>query len=228
MAAWIRLDSRFNVNRKIVELSDRQYRSWVAVLLFCAENDRESSRITLRQLRGISGVTTHVLKRFVELDLLDPTDDPKVYEVHGWEDYNPSDRTAADRMRRYRDRHEGVTSTVTRPVTQPSPTNTIYRESSFTRPGSSAGLAAPRGSQSRPSDRCPECLQPIGHGHLDDCPLMPATLPDWEPEQALDSGGMIPPETTDADEADRNGDEGTTGQDVSEDEGTGRQAGAAR
>lgn len=103
--AWLRIDDGFITNRKIAQLTDGELRVWMRVLCFSAEHRRQrGGRLTAADRREIAGFTPARLKRFQSLGLIDATGVEGVVEVHDFDVYNPTDKTAAERKKRQRDR----------------------------------------------------------------------------------------------------------------------------
>lgn len=98
--SWLRLDDGFAEHPKLLELSDRQFRVWLRLLLYCARfrTGGVVTDVVLRHLR----VKNELLSVFVSVSLLDENDG--VFEVHDWNAYNPTDPSNAERQARYRAR----------------------------------------------------------------------------------------------------------------------------
>lgn len=94
---WLRLDERFATHPKLAALSDRDFRVWVRVLLYCATHRTSGKLPASSEVTGLDEATR---KRFRSLKLLDHR--RGVDNVHDWLEYNPPDPTAAERARRYR------------------------------------------------------------------------------------------------------------------------------
>lgn len=62
------------------------------------------------------------------LDRHDLIERAGVLEVDGWDIWQEGDFTVGERMRRFRERHQGVTDTVTEGVTAPSPPSEAVRQ----------------------------------------------------------------------------------------------------
>jgi len=80
--AWLRLDDGFASHPKIAALSDREYRVWTRLLLYCARY-RTEGKVPENALVEIPQLTRQMLQKFRELRLLDPGD-----IVHDWRIYN--------------------------------------------------------------------------------------------------------------------------------------------
>lgn len=121
---WLRLDDGFAANKKVVQLSDKEFRVWVRTLCYCSEQDDPTiDRFTMGEVRGL---TRAVVTRLEKLGLVDRAG-TRTWEVHDWVHYRPKDSTAAERQARWRARQtvtptvtEGVTETVTSTVTKAS------------------------------------------------------------------------------------------------------------
>lgn len=102
---WLRIDDGFISNRKIAALTDGELRLWIRVLCFAAAHRRQRmGRFSRQDRREIPGFSDAKSARFQALGLLDETDELGIVIVHDWEHYNPTDKTAAERKRRERDR----------------------------------------------------------------------------------------------------------------------------
>lgn len=99
---WLRLDDGFPYHPKIAVLTAKQFQLWVRIL--CNSARFSNPKLTKKTIRIVPDLTAIHIAKFVEVGLLDETEDG--WEVHGWAKYQPKDPTAADRMRRYRDRNE--------------------------------------------------------------------------------------------------------------------------
>jgi hypothetical protein len=109
---WLRIDDGFASHPKIASLTDRQLRVWIRTLCYCArQKDPTVDRVVRAE---VPGLTTIVVKRLLDLGLLDAVGDSA--EVHDWHKYLPKDGTAAERMAAWRAR-KTVTVSVTEPVT---------------------------------------------------------------------------------------------------------------
>lgn len=114
--AWLRLDDHFSRHPKIGRMNDRQFRTWVMLLCWCADY-RTGGRV---DPDAASNSVVHCDNRFLEFcranGLLDLLEDGTLM-VHDWDAYNPADPTADVRMKRHRARKAAVTPTVTGTVT---------------------------------------------------------------------------------------------------------------
>lgn len=103
--AWLRLDDRFCRHPKIAPLSDRHFRLWVGVLLWCAES-RNEGRFTPEQATGaVVGVDNRFLEVCRANALLDLDDDGRL-QVHDWGVYNGRPLTGTERQRAWRERRK--------------------------------------------------------------------------------------------------------------------------
>lgn len=109
--AWLRIDDSFAAHPKIAALTDAQLRVWLRVLCYCARYKKTRGAILEAALVEVPGLTKSTLNRFRNLGLIDPEPEPEfdpypgaIGYVHDWRFYNPDDATAADRMRRLRER----------------------------------------------------------------------------------------------------------------------------
>lgn len=119
--SWLRLDDGFASHPKVAVLSDREFRTWVRVLLYCARYRTEGALDTRAAKAEIPGISSGFIDRITTIGLLDKADDGSL-TVHNWANYNSRDTTAAERMRRLRerntDRNETRNGDVTEPVTR--------------------------------------------------------------------------------------------------------------
>lgn len=97
--AWLRIDDGYDTNSKLLELTEAERWRWTRVLIHCAKH-RTEGRVTVAVIKEIG--LGRALSRLTQIRLLDETDDPKKYLVHDWDQYNPKDVGAAQRMRRRR------------------------------------------------------------------------------------------------------------------------------
>lgn len=97
---WLRVDDKFPRHPKVAALTDREFRVWVRVLCYCAEY-KTKGKLPDSARQEIAGLTNATVTRYVTLGLLDK-DRKGACEVHDWRLYNPSDPTAAARMREHR------------------------------------------------------------------------------------------------------------------------------
>lgn len=108
--SWLRIDDAAVLNGKLGDLSDAEWRSLFALWSYCARK-RNGGMFELGELRhaiyttpsGPKFVRPQHIGRFLELGLV-ATDDGAVFSVNDWARYQPRDPTAADRMRRLRER----------------------------------------------------------------------------------------------------------------------------
>lgn len=96
--SWLRLDDGFAQHPKVADLSDREFRAWVKLLLYCARY-RTGGDITPAALREL-GIGKATKDAFLDVGLLD-IDDGEL-SVHDWSSYNPSDPSNAERQARFR------------------------------------------------------------------------------------------------------------------------------
>lgn len=96
--SWLRLDDGFAQHPKVADLTDREFRAWVKLLLYCARYRTEGD-VTEAALREL-GVGKAARDTFVSVGLLDVEETE--WHVHDWSSYNPSDPTNADRQARFR------------------------------------------------------------------------------------------------------------------------------
>jgi hypothetical protein len=102
---WLRIDDGFASHPKIAALSDKELRIWLRVLCYCARYPTVTGHVTLASRSEISGFDRKAVRKFVDTRLLDVVE-PGLWEVHDWRNYNPEDRTAAERAKRYRERNK--------------------------------------------------------------------------------------------------------------------------
>lgn len=107
--SWLRIDDSMPLNGKVGELTDAEYRALVALWAYCSrkrnggEFDREELRHAIYTTpRGPRAVKDIQLDRFLQLGLVNSTNG--VCAVNDWSKYQPKDPTAAERMRRHRER----------------------------------------------------------------------------------------------------------------------------
>lgn len=101
--AWLRIDDGFISNKKIAQLTDLELRVWLRVLCFSAEHRRQrQGLLTTADRREIAGLSKAKVERFRSLGLLDRSGNDGDMAVHDFEQYNPTDKTAAERKRRER------------------------------------------------------------------------------------------------------------------------------
>lgn len=116
---WLRMDDGFAANKKVVQLTDKQFRVWVRTLCYCAaQQDPTIDKYTMGEVKGLTGA---VLLRLEHLELVDR--EGKDWVVHDWLKYQPKDATGSERQaawRARRDRYSTVTETVTPTVTESS------------------------------------------------------------------------------------------------------------
>jgi hypothetical protein len=115
--AWLRIDDGFISNKKIAQLTDLELRVWLRVLCFSAEHRRQRrGLLTTADRREIAGLSKAKVERFRSLGLLDRSGNSGDVAVHDFEQYNPTDNTAAERKRKERERKAG--GDVTRDTTR--------------------------------------------------------------------------------------------------------------
>ena len=124
--SWLRVDDAFSTHPKLLLLPRPDRWTWMELLCFCARY-RTNGTIPPQIREAVPAATPQILEKLVCAGLLDQDDDGNL-SIHDWRDYNPKDPTAADRMRRSRerdrnndrngDRNGTVTATVTNGVTE--------------------------------------------------------------------------------------------------------------
>jgi len=97
--AWLRIDDDFATHPKILGLTDRQHRTWINTLCYCARY-RTQGQIPATAMHQL-GLDTRTLARYLELQLLDRQEGSLT--IHDWNDYN-RDPTNQQRQERYRAR----------------------------------------------------------------------------------------------------------------------------
>lgn len=107
--SWLRLDDGFASHPKVAGLTDREFRVWVRLLLFCARYRTKGFVDIPVVLAEVGGLTRPMLDRLKLRGLLDQSDDPERpgLIVHDWLEYNDrpdGDYTAAERQARKRAR----------------------------------------------------------------------------------------------------------------------------
>jgi hypothetical protein len=100
--SWLRLDDGFAHHPKVVDLNDREFRVWVKTLLWAARF-RTNGRLTRGMFADV-GLTARMAAKLVEHGLLETVGED-AWQIHDFAAYNPKDATAADRVKRYRDRN---------------------------------------------------------------------------------------------------------------------------
>jgi hypothetical protein len=100
---WLRLDDGFAMHPKIAALSDRDYRAWTKVLLYCARY-RTQGDVPDHAFREI-GINAQSRRKFIAVGLLD-LDADGITSIHDWADFNPPDPTNAERQKRWRERQK--------------------------------------------------------------------------------------------------------------------------
>lgn len=110
--SWLRIDDSISINGKLGSLTDAEFRALLALWSYCArrKNSGEFSLDEIRHAmyatpRGPKSVRPIHVSRFVDLGLVN-TDDGVAFAVNDWSTYQPRDPSAAERMRRYRERHD--------------------------------------------------------------------------------------------------------------------------
>jgi hypothetical protein len=129
--AWLRIDDGFAQHPKLEGWTSAQKWALIELFSYCARHRTEGSVPADLALLP-RAVTAKVLTLAEESGLLD-RDEYGGLEVHDWKTYNPSDVTAADRMKRMRERNAkrngpvspSVTSRARDPVPSPSTTNPL-------------------------------------------------------------------------------------------------------
>jgi hypothetical protein len=101
--AWLRLDDGFAQHPKLAGWTSAQKWALVELFLYCAKHKTEGYVPSDLALLPRS-VTAKVLVLGEQSGILDRHEDGSL-EVHDWATYNPSDVTAADRMKRMRERN---------------------------------------------------------------------------------------------------------------------------
>ena len=104
--AWLKVDDGLAEHRKLLPLKRSERWTWMEVLCYVArQNNGGHVPPSIHQV--LRHATPTFLTRCHELGLLDVEEGTGVYVVHDWEEYNPKDKTAADRQRRFRQRQKG-------------------------------------------------------------------------------------------------------------------------
>lgn len=112
---WLRLDDGFAQHPKLEGWTGTQKWALIELFLYCARHKTEGyvpSDLALLP----RAVTAGVLIRAETSGLLDREEDGTLV-IHDWKKYNPSDVTAAERMRRHRERNATRNGPVTPAVT---------------------------------------------------------------------------------------------------------------
>jgi hypothetical protein len=129
--AWLRLDDGFAQHPKLVGWTPAQKWALVELFCYCARHKTEGYVPADFSLLP-RGVTRRVLELAEQSGLVDRHDDGALV-IHDWSAYNPSDVTAAARMKRMRERNANRNGAVTPSVT------------------SRARLPSPRSSSTKPT-----------------------------------------------------------------------------
>lgn len=105
--SYVALDDRFPEHPKILQLTDREHRVFVALLCYCARNRTEGA---IPPVKPVLGMNTRVTARLLELELLE--ENGGELRIHDYADYNGTRQqreAARERKRRQRERDRGVT-----------------------------------------------------------------------------------------------------------------------
>ena len=86
--SWLRLDDGFAAHPKLVQLTDRDFRTWIRVLCWCARYHTKGV-LPHRATEEITGLTAGFAQRATALHLLDSYPN-SLGIVHDWELYNGS------------------------------------------------------------------------------------------------------------------------------------------
>lgn len=107
--SWLRVDDGFANHPKIARLTDRELRIWIRTLCYCARYENPAvDDATMSEVVGLKPAT---VQAFVSAGLLDVVSGR--IEVHDWHEYQPKDKTGAERQKRWRERNARVTTDVT-------------------------------------------------------------------------------------------------------------------
>lgn len=134
---WARLDDDFHDNGKILSLSHPAFRLYVCAITY-SRRHRSEGFLTASQVWALCGqqrVSRTVVRELVEKRAWHGDEAGAGYVIHDFTEYQPkTDETAADRMRRHRQRNKttgserrvtesdaGVTRNGDAPVPMPSP-----------------------------------------------------------------------------------------------------------
>lgn len=98
--AWLRIDDGFATHPKIASLTDREFRVWMRLMCYCGRHQDPTVDTVTRQ--EVVGLTQSVVRRFVEVDLVDSDG-----TIHDWSVYQPRDSTGADRQAKWRANRNG-------------------------------------------------------------------------------------------------------------------------
>ncbi len=142
---WLRIDDGFARHPKVVQLARSERWTWLEILCYCAHY-KTNGHVLANVREVVPSAKTTLVEKLVSVRLLDKTEDG--WKVHDWDDYNPSDPTAADRAKRYRDRNANRDATVTTNVTN-GVTETVTRTAPRAR--ASAPVPVPSPEVSSPS-----------------------------------------------------------------------------
>ena len=137
--AWLRLDDGFAQHPKLTGWTPAQKWALIELFLYCARQ-KTGGYVPADLALLPRAVTSKVLELGEESGILDRHEDGSL-EVHDWATYNPSDVTAADRMRRMRERNvernasrnNGVTPSVTSRARIPSRPQDLSKSSRTTK-----------------------------------------------------------------------------------------------
>lgn len=133
--SWLRIDDTFGDHPKLLLLTRSERWTFVELLCYCARHQTEGYfPVTISDSKR--HVSTTLLNKFVDVGLVDESEESGELRIHDWQDFNPSkDPTGAIRQQRWRNarsnapRNGRVTENVTGDVTPsrardpvPSPT----------------------------------------------------------------------------------------------------------
>lgn len=102
--SWLRLDDGFTTHPKFEGWAAAEKWSLVELFAYCARY-RTEGRVPSDLALLPRAVTSKLIGKAEASGFLEQRDGG--LWVHDWEDYNPSDPTAADRARRYRSKRDG-------------------------------------------------------------------------------------------------------------------------
>lgn len=132
---WIRLDTTWSSSAWVADLSPEARLAWVELLCYVKAHGYAGAakRLAPSVFARVTGVTRNAIEEMEERAQEDEAlaIDEGEWIITAWGDYQ-TDKTAAERMRRYRERQQQDTEAVTNPpvtevtrnVTAPSPTVT--------------------------------------------------------------------------------------------------------
>ena len=104
--SWFRVEDDFADHPKTTSLTDGQFRTWVRVLGYASRIRTDGLLETKNLRKTVPKTSKKFIETCLEIGLFDAVENaPNLVQVHDWSKYQPKDPTAAERARRYRDKH---------------------------------------------------------------------------------------------------------------------------